>query len=90
MLLWQQADWALKCRRQSRQAAAETKRNISGASEDVKEGVDQAADVVADTAESAQQGIDDASGQGPLHCLCLMLPSCLLRLTPQQQCADRA
>ena len=28
----------------------------------MKEGVDQAADVVADTAESAQQGIDDASG----------------------------
>ena len=50
------------CRRQSRRAAAETKANISGASEDVKEGVDQVADAVADTAEQAQEGLDDASG----------------------------
>ena len=56
------------CRRQTRRTAAETKRNISGASEDVKEGVDQVADAVADTAEQAQEGLDDASGTD-LHAL---------------------
>lgn len=75
-------------RKQTRRAAADTKRNISGASEDVKEGVDQVADTVADATVQAQEGLDEAGGTACPLCIALS-HTASMRLRPgcNHQCS---